>query len=326
MAMRRRDFSWSIALCASLIAHAALIKWRADRYVADHSGYRLGGFNGLLQALADKRAANDADELGDSHGRGIATDASLGDTPMQAPQADEQQSFLSRDPQGPGAVGAKPSPSTELPGEQGQNGTQTAQQPFGLTSSQSSSAQSASPRFAAAQQSRQKPDSTEGPIPKPSPLSPPSTPSAPAQPAVASAAQMPGAASTLAGRPGENTPPADPAPQAETESDPFAIVGSMEFRPGSTTVRLGRKHRITRPHLPWDAQYDFFGMTHSVIVLDLQLDPTGQVIGATIVKSSGSDGVDQACRLAAYQWWFEPAKDPTGRPIRDDITFTIKFM
>ena len=128
------------------------------------------------------------------------------------------------------------------------------------------------------------------------------------------------------GRPGTNTPAADPAPQAETESDPFAIVGSLEFRPGSTKVRMGRKHRITRPRLSWDTQYDFYGMTRSTLVLDLQLDETGQVVSATVEKSSGSESIDQPCRIAAYQWWFEPAKDVMGHPTRDEIKFTIKFF
>ncbi|MBV8780462.1 MAG: energy transducer TonB, partial [Phycisphaerae bacterium] len=85
-------------------------------------------------------------------------------------------------------------------------------------------------------------------------------------------------------------------------------------------------HRITRPQLPWDTQYDFFGMTRSTLVLDLQLDEQGNVSLVTILRSSGSPSVDQPCRLAAYQWWFEPAKDPTGHPTRDEIQFTIKFF
>ena len=111
--MRRRDFSWSIALCASVAAHAALIRWRADRYVEEHSGYRLAGYNSIQLALASKSPIYDADTLGDSHGSGIATDASIGEQPMEATKAEEEQSFLSRDPQRPGTAGAKPSPMAD---------------------------------------------------------------------------------------------------------------------------------------------------------------------------------------------------------------------
>ena len=390
MAKRRRNHRWSIALCASVGAHAALTAWVADRYVMDHASIVVPGFNRIALALAASQV-NDADVLGDSHGTGLATDASPGELPMEAQKAEEEQSFLSRDPQGPGAVGAKPSQSTQPPGENGQNGSQQAQQTFGVSEQQASKA---SPKFAAhpprqsksdtklakatppppspnptpnqpptqpptqtatqtpTQVATKTPPQTPGPGPgaNPSPSQPPDpsrtqtaksepaqTPpqtaaaipdsnQPPSRPADASAAAQPSVMASIAGTPGQQAPPADPAPQADTESDPFSTKGSLEFRPGSTVVRMGRKHRITRPHLPWDSQYDFFGMTRSVLVLDLQLDQTGKVIGVTIARSSGSDGVDQACRLAAYEWWFEPAKDATGQSIRDEITFTIKFL
>ena len=67
-------------------------------------------------------------------------------------------------------------------------------------------------------------------------------------------------------------------------------------------------------------------MTSASVVLELQLDETGQVISATVIKSSGSNSIDEPCKLAAYSWWFEPAKDATGKPIKDVIKFTIKFF
>jgi TonB family protein len=67
-------------------------------------------------------------------------------------------------------------------------------------------------------------------------------------------------------------------------------------------------------------------MMSAAVVLELQLDETGQVISAVVVKSSGSNSIDQPCRLAAYSWWFEPAKDANGKPIKDVIMFTVKFF
>jgi TonB family protein len=134
------------------------------------------------------------------------------------------------------------------------------------------------------------------------------------------------ASSTPAGKPGPNVAAADPAPQADTESDPFSTDASAEFHRGSMQVQFGRKHKITHPRLSWDTVYDFIGMTGSSCTLDLQIDETGNVVSATVVKSSGSDSIDQPCRLAAYQWWFEPAKDALGRAKKDDIKFTLKFF
>jgi TonB family protein len=128
------------------------------------------------------------------------------------------------------------------------------------------------------------------------------------------------------GRPGPTNAKNSPAPQGDSDSDPFTVVGTLEFRPGSTKVQCGRKHKITRPRLSWDTVYDFQGMTSASVTLELQLDETGQVISATVIKSSGSASIDQPCRIAAYSWWFEPAKDPTGKPIKDVIKFTIKFF
>ena len=122
---------------------------------------------------------------------------------------------------------------------------------------------------------------------------------------------------------GRERPPRRPIPRRKR------IPNRIHSRPSEASnfgrARLpfawGASIALPVPHLPWDAQYDFFGMTHSVIVLDLQIDPTGQVISAIITKSSGSDGVDQACRVAAYEWWFEPAKDSAGhrRSRRDHV-------
>jgi TonB family protein len=67
-------------------------------------------------------------------------------------------------------------------------------------------------------------------------------------------------------------------------------------------------------------------MLSATVVLELQLDETGHVVDSIVIKSCGSNSVDQPCRLAAYSWWFEPAKDAAGKPIRDVIKFTIKFF
>lgn len=262
--------------------------------------------------------------LGDEKGTGYATDASPGDLELRARKGEQDQSYLSRDPQSLGQPGAVARQSLVAPGENGANGSRSAQEqsqaqntnhPFGVQE-----AQAAAPRFKTPSNDNSGPSADA----KPKPDAPPAQASVTqttAQPVQVSAYRAP------AGKPGPEASSAlSPAPQAQSDSDPFAVVGSMEFRPGSTKVQCGRKHRITRPKLSWDTIYDFQGMMSAAVVLELQLDETGQVISAVVVKSSGSNSIDQPCRLAAYSWWFEPAKDANGKPIKDVIMFTVKFF
>ena len=41
----------------------------------------------------------------------------------------------------------------------------------------------------------------------------------------------------------------DPAPQSDSESDPFTKIGSVVFRAGSMDARFGRKVKTIRPRL-----------------------------------------------------------------------------
>jgi TonB family protein len=345
--MRLRDHSWTIALCASLAAHAAFIDWRADRYVADHTPIRLGGYAVMAMPHAPQLSPLEPDEvgLGEANGTGHATDASPGETEMQARKGEQDQSFLSRDPEGPGKVGDAPSQSLVPPGENGADGSANAtpSTPFGAQPTQQSQPQPKFPQQHPSEPVAAVPDAPDPakqavkshtllamatpqqPEQQPSPPTPPQpAPQPTAQPTAQQSRPSP-SNSAPAGKPGPKTSAADPAPQAESESDPFSVTGSAEFHRGSTKVQLGRKHRLTRPKLPWDTMYDFLGMTGSSVTLELQIDETGQVISATVVKSSGSESIDQPSRLAAYEWWFEPAKDATGKPIKDVIKFTLKF-
>jgi TonB family protein len=335
--MRQRDISWTVALCLSLAVHAAVIRWRAEAYVAAHSPLRLPGFARTLLADPVARPQPDAEALlGDEKGIGYATDASPGDLELLARKADQDQTYLSRDPQSLGQVGAPPSPMVNQPGENGANGSRSSEDasaaqnnhPFGLQ--QTAQVQ---PAF------KTPAEKDHGPGPAPHPDAPPAR--QPTPPTVAASSQQPAPptvaqnaatpVSVLAyhapsGRPGTNAPPASLAPQGDSDSDPFAVVGSMEFRPGSTKIQCGRKHKITRPKLSWDTVYDFQSMMSASVTLELQLDETGHVINSAVIKSSGSNSIDQPCRIAAYDWWFEPAKDATGKPTKDVIKFTIKFF
>lgn len=113
---------------------------------------------------------------------------------------------------------------------------------------------------------------------------------------------------------------------SDSEIDPVTTVGGVDFRPGATRVRLGRKTRLTRPHLSLGAQADLMITRVSPVVLRIRIDSTGKVISAEVARSSGNPAVDQPCKLAAYNWWFEPLVDKTGRPTNDVIMFSIRFI
>ena len=81
-----------------------------------------------------------------------------------------------------------------------------------------------------------------------------------------------------------------------------------------------------RPRLSLAAQVAFVTLPPPVVVvLKLHLDPAGNVISVEIKRSSGSSDIDQACTIAAYQWWLEPSRDPSGRVIADVVPFVIRF-
>ena len=141
--MRRADISWTLALCASLTVHAVIVRLCADWYVAHNTVPHLAGFDPATLALSAEHAIDEVDRLGDSHGTGYATDSSPGDLTLMASKADQDQSFLSRDPEGAGQIGAPPTQSTALPGDEGENGA--TQQVIGVQSPSQPS-----PKFAAA--------------------------------------------------------------------------------------------------------------------------------------------------------------------------------
>jgi hypothetical protein len=245
--MRHRDISWTVALCLSLGIHAAIIRWRAEAYVAANNPVRLDGFNRVpLVEQNPQPPAPPPDieqTLGDDKGTGYATDASPGDLELMARKGDQDQSYLSRDPQSLGQAGAAPGHSP--PGENGANGSRSAEQ--------TASAQSSNHPFGIQQQSeppapafKAPPDPTRGPAPAPHPDAP-SAQTAAAQSSASPAVTMT-AYQAPTGQPGA-VAANSPAPQAESDSDPFAVVGSLEFRPGSTKVQCGRQHHITRPRL-----------------------------------------------------------------------------
>jgi TonB family protein len=118
---------------------------------------------------------------------------------------------------------------------------------------------------------------------------------------------------------------ADPAQKSDSEVDAFSVLGSAEFRDGRVTVQSGRQVKTRRPKIRLAGMIDMVqGFTASV-VLKVAVDATGKVTDVDVVRSSGSNEIDQPCRVAMYEWWFEPKKDARGRPVPDVFKFTISF-
>jgi TonB family protein len=290
--MTRRDISLTLALCASLTLHTLLLRAAADIYSRQMNKIWLPGVPRqelvASSALLVDLPDDPAHRLGDSTGKGDSISQSPGETPMQATKGPQNQPFLSLDPAGPGKVGDEPSESVLTPG------------------------QAAAPAVAPSP-----PPSEEStpfgvnPQPDFSPAAAPATTSPPQQQAAASPAPQPAA---------------DPAPQGDSESDSIAIAGSAEFHRGSTQVRLGRNHKLVRPRLSLAAQADLLTLPNPVVVLKLKIDKTGNVISATIFRSSGSNNIDEPIKVAAYKWWFEPAKDRDGKSVDDVILFAVGIL
>jgi TonB family protein len=131
-----------------------------------------------------------------------------------------------------------------------------------------------------------------------------------------------------AGSPGAAGSPdsaADKAPQTDSESDPFSMQGSAEFRPGKVVSHFGRKIKTVRPRLTLAGQYDLFTVNSPSVVLQVRADDDGTVREVKVIRSSGSREVDQPCVLAMYDWWFEPPRDAQGKPRASEMIWTLSF-
>ena len=113
---------------------------------------------------------------------------------------------------------------------------------------------------------------------------------------------------------------------ADSETDPYSVTGTAHFRPGKSEVQFGRKHKLVRPRFDLAAQTALLSLRSPVVIaLKLELDAQGNVTHVDFAKRSGSDDIDQAITVAAYQWWLEPTRDKSGNPIADVVPFVIRF-
>lgn len=301
-------------------------------------------------------------EMGDDQGTGIGSNSSPGPEPMQAQEADADQALLSRNPQGAGRIDLPPTLKRGPIGNG--NGGHPAQSPAApapavaplITETPVAQAKpmfpDPTPPPAPAQvasalplpkgldgevEPAAKTPDIEPPKPKAAELNPEpkQTPKPEVQeqvPKVQVRAAVPPANPQAAVGDGKQrgVPPAagNPLPQSESDSDPFSrISGNITVpRVGRLDPRLGRKVKTTRPQVNIAGEIDLIALNNPTVVLEVHIAPTGKVTDVKIAHSSGSNAIDEPTRVAVYDWWFEPAKDKTGKPATDVIFFTVEFL
>lgn len=302
-----------------MILHALLAEALAESYIRRAGRIWLPGYrNDLLAAAAEPE--DDSLKLGDAAGIGTAYDDSAGELPQVAKESDHAQAFLGLDPPGvqskqaaangvQAAAAQPPAPSAASKSEQASPPAEhppiealAAASPFGVPGDGGGLVPGTLKSKAAKSAEPDQPPQNEASA----------TSAEPAQQATQNASVAP--------------PAGIPAEQAKTESDPVSTIVDARFRSGKTDIQSGRAHKITRPHLSLAAQADLLSIASPVLTLKITVDASGHVQNVAVFKSSGSGNIDEGCKLAAYDWWFEPAKDRNGAARGDVILFNIRFI
>jgi TonB family protein len=358
MLRRKRDITLTLALCLSLIVHAWIVHAASWRYVRDNARLYLPGITRLPEIALVPVAAprpqpppeppmfDPMEQLGDSNADTPtgATAAMPGDEPLRAPQASQAQAALSLDPRGAGDGGQRPiagpaSPAARPPSPVFDPVAESAALRLPQDSSvaqpklaRTTPVESTEPTDASDEPSKavvppvialvEPGEEAENSFKAPAPRRQPPQSIQPAQSLQAAARPSPPPSPPTGG-----ASAADPAPLAESESDAFTTEAGADFTSGRIIPRVGRKHKIIRPKLEMAGYADLMQLRGPIIiVLNLHIDVTGQVEKVEIIKSSGSINLDQPTLIAAYRWWFEPIKDSAGRPKKDVIRFTCRFV
>ena len=331
--MARRTYILPIALGCSLVIHVSgMGAWYAYRSIMARGTGHAPQYTEMVVSLEDDSDRHQ--DMGDATGKGIGSNNEPGQKPLEAPQADEDQALLSRDPQGMGRLSLTPTNYTgpQGTGAGGRPAVAAADPP--LTPTPASATPEPAPPMpptppAALQVAEASPDVQ---------VAPPTTAPMPTISRTAVALALAPATHTVAkpavpkradrrrplARPAACS--ADPLPQSESDSDPFSrISGSVVVRDGRLDVRLGRKVKTTRPQLLLAGQIDLIALSNPTVVLEVHIAPTGNVTDVKIAHTSGSNQVDEPSRLCVYDWWFEPARNKAGQPIPDVIFFTIQY-
>ena len=330
--MRRKRNIFPIALACSLVLHALgtmiYVAYGSKLLSADAKTLR----NPELVLKVDPELL----DFGDTKGKGIGNNASAGEQPLRAREADSDQALLSRQPAGFGRQLEAPS---ELKGPPGAMAMATPPAAMAIppdppiqpkTQAKNAAASDVAPMQTPAQPKPdiQIPEPTarvrEGDAPaeplqvnpKITQTTPPAPQPRPVQVAVASQNQNPG------------VPPSagKPIPQSESDSDPFMrSKGSIEFHNGRLDIQFGRRAQTVNPQIGIAGELDAVALNSPTLIVEVHIEPSGRVSKVELLRKSGSVAIDEPTVNALYQWTFEPAHDKNGKPIADVVTFTIGF-
>jgi TonB family protein len=306
----RLGFSlFATAIAASAAAHALVMA----TFSRVHVGTDGSADQSEMTVVFDTPEARQPEpefEIGQRLAKGYATHAADGSREQVARQAPQDQPSLSLDPVGRSLVVDVPSMPT---GAAPARGSLAA--PPAAASAESAAIAPRPPLEALVE--RATGDVMQWAPPDPTEVvmqAMPIRPSAPQQPQRATA-----------GASGGGGTGADPAPKSDSEVDAFSVLGSAEFRDGRVSVRSGRQVKTRRPKIRLAGMIDMVQASATSVVLKVAVDATGKVTDVDVVRSSGSNEIDQPCRVAMYEWWFEPKKDAAGRAVPDVFKFTISF-
>ena len=290
---------FATAVAASAAAHVVLVASFSVIHVGSGTVPTETGEAMVVYIDPDRVPQPDPDEfeIGRPLASGYATHAADGRLEQVAREAPQDQPQLSLDPVGRSLVVDVPSAPAEVMPSPPQPPAMPPPPPLALE---------LAARRAESEMNVWVPPPIAVPM---APAASPKTPPAPAPPVPAQARGT----------------GADPAPMSDSEVDAFSVLGSAEFRSGKVTVQSGRQVKTRRPRIGLAGMVDLAQRTTAQVVLKVAVDPTGKVTDVNVLRSSGSNEIDQPCRVAMYEWWFEPKKDAAGHAVPDVFQFTISF-
>jgi outer membrane biosynthesis protein TonB len=350
MRIGNRDITFLFSLCCSLLINTGMVdvvllrarppsvlnlsRWHTRPSKASLPTARETAF--ITPPEPEKKLDFDNREVfGESNANGDAPNSSPGDVPLQAAEGPQNQAFLGRMTGGGGGGG-------------GGNGAQAM---IGATSPQEQmTPRPQQPKVVQAEQQARpevKPDDTTDPdkavaaqtkteaqqavqASQATPTAAQATPTA-AQAAPSAAQASPSAAQAAAVSPGAPGSPgprgaANPAPFSDRDSDPFSEKQiSVSFVNGQVVARNGRKVKTVKPQILQAGYLEMSLMGNPRVTFLATVDENGNVIHVQLYRSSGSDNIDLPCQEAVEQWWIEPSKDKSGKPVKDLVPITIAF-
>src|ERR1700684_1210518 len=108
----RRNLNFIAFIGLSLVIHVIVLSAAASPVWRRLFGWRVAPVPREVTIALFPPEEDQTPDMGEANAKGIGSNKSVGEQPLLAPEADEDQAFLSRDPRGPGRVGDRPAENT----------------------------------------------------------------------------------------------------------------------------------------------------------------------------------------------------------------------